>query len=113
MKRRINYLSLISLPFLLLILVNTFSPQPGSLKDANKCSRYCHNKGCVHFEKKMNRENSSFLSTGAFRFYRWNISALKNNFLGLSYRDMNLFLYVIFLPGIMIILCWTGFKNKT
>lgn len=113
MKNRLKYLLVILIPFVFLIVVNSFSSPPTYSYVEDKCSRYCHNQGCPHFEKKLKDGKNRLLSEPAFRFYQWNISALKNNFLGISYRDMNLLLYVIFLPLLMVLLAYTGFKKVT
>ncbi|MBC7861382.1 MAG: hypothetical protein IAF38_00325 [Bacteroidia bacterium] len=86
------------LPFLIVILVNSFSPQATFSYKKENCTRYCHNNGCPHFEKKMADVKPGSLKSKAFDFYCWNIEALKNNPLDLSYAEMNILVYVLFFP---------------
>ncbi|MFL5753962.1 MAG: hypothetical protein ACJ76F_11185 [Bacteroidia bacterium] len=112
MSSRLRYTFIVLLPFVFLVLVNSFSSAPTFAYRVDQCTRYCHNKGCRHFNDKLSAEkNSSWLSKKAFEFYSWNISALKKNFLGISYRDMNLLLYVVFLPLLLLLLTYTGFRK--
>jgi hypothetical protein len=114
MSKRLKYTFVILLPFVFLVLVNSFSPVPTFAYRVDKCTRYCHNKGCKHFNDKLSaKKNPTWLSKKAFGFYSWNISALKYNFLGISYRDMNLLLYVVFLSLLMLALIYTGFRKIT
>ncbi|MCI5057825.1 MAG: hypothetical protein MRY83_17055 [Flavobacteriales bacterium] len=72
--------------------------------DPNQCSRYCHDKGCYHIEKKFSDSTGENWFKLGSEVYRKNILLLKNNGLGLSYKEINLLIYVLLLPIIAFLL---------
>ena len=86
--------------------VNECSPSPTHAYDKIDCTRYCHDKGCPHAADF--RQDHPQLS----RYYAANIQWLKKNPLGLSYQAINLLLYVIIAPLLMLLLFWGLIRKK-
>ena len=91
------------------ILVNSFSAKPSFEYNKEQCTRYCHNKGCVHFQNSISNETKG---STIVSLYWANIRWLKNNPLGLSYQQMNLFFYVFVTPLLVIVLLWGLFRKS-
>ncbi|MCI4671033.1 MAG: hypothetical protein MRZ79_23045 [Bacteroidia bacterium] len=87
--------------------VNASQPKATHQFDPNKCTRFCHDKGCPHFERRKN----SF-PDWAVSLYQSNISMLKNNVFGLSYREANVLLYVLLVPILSLTLLWGLLRKK-
>ena len=89
---------------MIMVLVNENLKQPNSLKEI-KCSRYCHTVKCIHFEKKL-KEAPSKWNQCIQKIYAWNINALKENSVGVSYQRINIYVYVLAFPLLMATLLW-------
>lgn len=72
--------------------------------DDYQCTRYCHDKGCIHYERNIG-SNSIFRKT-AEKIYSKNIQLLHQNGMGLSYAEANLLIYVVLIPFFSAILLW-------
>jgi hypothetical protein len=92
-------------------IVNSVSSKPANAYRANECTRYCHDHGCPHYEKKIAAAKEGSLSLKFYALYNWNIRALRQNPFGLSYQEMNIELYVIFFPTLWIILSYFAFRK--
>lgn len=90
-------------------MVNEFSPKPTFEFNEDTCTRFCHNKGCKHYHNK-NKDNLS--SSILFELYKKNISWLKKKPFGLSYQEMNLLIYVILGPILIIFLLWGIIRKR-
>lgn len=105
-------LFLILLPFLILVLVNASHPKPSHNYQADKCTRYCHDKKCMHFEqKRMLLQQKSKSWVLMYKIYKKNIALLHENRLGLSYYAINLLIYAIGFPLIMTVLLWGAIRK--
>ncbi len=89
-------------PIILMIMVNETSPAPSSQLDQSACTRYCHNHGCPH----------GTLSGWQAKVYAANINWLKANPFGLSYQQMNLLLYVILFPLMIVFALWSLIRKR-
>jgi hypothetical protein len=93
-----------------LFVVNWLAPKPQNSFNPEQCTRYCHNLGCKHSQSD---EGNQFAKS-ARKLYFDNIRLLKNNGLGLTYKEMNLLVYVISYPILVLLLFWNVLpKNKT
>jgi hypothetical protein len=81
-------------PLLSTVIVNVLSPEPSSAYSPIKCTRYCHNHFCKH-----KPAHSVF-----DKLYTSTIPTLKNNHLGLSYKEMNILVFVILWPATIVFL---------
>lgn len=105
--RFLLYLFLIAFPFVIMVVVNEFSPAP-TFEKASTCTRYCHNKGCPHTATKYGEGS---MKEGVGKLYADNITWLKNNPWGLTYAEVNIAIYVIGLPGLMALLLWGAIRK--
>jgi len=106
MKRFSLLLSITAIPFLIVILINETRETPNTSINKEYCTRTCHNKGCIHFNKLLKNDNQSSFATRHFDIYKKNITWLKQNPFKLSYAQINLLLYVIVFPVVSIFLLW-------
>lgn len=104
MKLFLKLLFVISIPFLIMVVVNTYYNKPTAIYNSEICTRVCHNKVCKHFETKLKNKTNNSWAVKKFSLYRKNIQWLKNNPLGLNYVQMNILLYVILFPLICFLL---------
>ena len=109
MKRR-NWLWLaIVLPILFIVGINeTHAPLPHSYA-SDRCTWHCHDKGCSHF---LANQAQQVFPAGFYRLYTSNIQWLKDNPLHLSYREMNILVYVILFPILLLGLLWGLFRKR-
>ena len=96
--------TLVLLPILLMAIVNGVhqTPPTGYLED--KCSRYCHNITCKHAIEKQGTEKP--MTKFTLRLYEKNIALLKENKLGLTYKEINLLIYVVVFPILSGVMLW-------
>lgn len=93
-----------------MILVNQLSPSPTPFYIKEQCSRYCHDKGCPHFQTNVKEGNRITLF---FHAYHENvIQLLKNNPFGVSYKMMNILVFVIFFPFLILSLLYLNIKHS-
>jgi len=83
--------------FSVMFFVNHFSPPPTHGYDPNRCSRYCHDKGCRHVEQRYAGLKNSFIVKAAGTLYNGNI-ALLGNLPGLNYKQACILIYLIGFP---------------
>lgn len=113
MKRSLFLLLILITPFIIIIIINESNNiSPTYAIDQNHCTRACHNKGCIHFNKKMLNKHEQNFVTKHFETYKKNIQWLKNNPFGFSYVEMNLLLYVILFPVLSLFLFWKLIQQK-
>jgi len=105
MKNLVIIVGLILFSLAVIITVNETSPLPTRELSQKNCTRHCHDKGCIHYQEE---EVSPFLLS----VYKQNIYWLKQNPFGLSYKEMNLLLYVIIAPFLIIVLLWGLIRKK-
>ena len=105
MRKARVFWALVLLPFLIMVVVNETSEAPTFSYYSKKCTRYCHNHGCLHVYTKYDIHSKGYLKA-MDSLYKANIQWLKHNGLGLSYAEINLLLYVIVLPLLMLLLLW-------
>ncbi|MEL6719899.1 MAG: hypothetical protein AAFP82_14395 [Bacteroidota bacterium] len=67
-----------------------------------QCTRYCHDHHCIHFEAKLNTQDS--FASKIQLTYQTTIQMLKHNPLGLSYQTINLLIFVIGFPLLIFLL---------
>jgi len=101
MSIKLTFIILILLSGLFMFGVNRSGAKPSSKYDAKKCTRFCHNHQCLHFNNKL---KTSILPP---------INLLKNNTLNLSYQEINLLVYVLILPIILLILLYGIIRKST
>lgn len=112
MKKLLLLFSIALLPFVVVIIVNETSMKPSTAVNEAYCTRICHNRGCLHFNKKrLNKNNSGFVARH-YGSYKRNIDWLKNNPFSLSYVEINLLLYVILFPVVSVLLLWRLIKKS-
>lgn len=102
------FLLLLVLPFLVIIVVNETAPDATHEYAEDICTRYCHDKGCLHWQLNV---NSSFQLL-VRKVYVSNIALLKNNLLGWSYTVCNLVVYVFFFPGLALLLLYGLIRRR-
>lgn len=107
----IRVLSLILFCVFVMVAVNEFCGKSDADYYPMSCSRYCHNNPCTHFQNRLNRENALFVDAYQIA-YGENIQWLKDNPLGLSYRDMNILIYVILYPIMVLVLVWGIIRKR-
>lgn len=96
----------------LMVVVNQRAPSPTNQYIKTACTRYCHNVTCPHFQRNFtNYEHKLPMAEDLRRLYLANIQALKQNSVGLSYKQINLALYVIGFPVITLLLAWGAFRK--
>jgi hypothetical protein len=111
-RKNILILLLACFPFILMVLVNETSEPYTFEYRKDKCTRYCHNHSCPHTTEKYKNNKSSTFS--AFeKIYTGNIGWLKNNGMGLSYKEINLLLYAGLTPLIMTLLLWGALRKQS
>ena len=94
-----KWIILLFLPIVLAVIVNETSPAPSHDFQAEQCTRYCHDHGCKHLSPD---SKQSWVG----KLYIANINWLKHNPAGLSYQTINVLLYVILAPILIILLFW-------
>ena len=104
MKKLLLYLILITAPFLIMFIVNTTTNNPTTKLLKNKCSRYCHNVTCAHTNATYEKYAGNWFADTAKFLYTKNIIWLHNNPFGMSYKMINLVIYVFGLPLFMALL---------
>lgn len=104
MKKILIWLTLIITPFLIMFVVNTSVNNPTTQNLEDKCSRYCHNVSCSHGNLAYEEYAGTWVADTAKSLYTANILWLRKNSFGLSYRAVNLVIYVFGLPLLMAIL---------
>ena len=82
------------LPSVVVIAINESSPKPEKEFMADKCSRYCHDHGCSH------KPSDSVFN----KIYSSTIYHLKHNPLNLSYKEMNILVFIVLWPLLMLIM---------
>jgi hypothetical protein len=94
-----------------MVIVNETSNPPIDNFDQGQCTRYCHNIICKHTKEKYEANNNVIINK-LESIYFSNISWLRNNNLGLSYKEINLLIYVFGIPLMMILLLWGAIRKK-
>jgi hypothetical protein len=113
MKIRIIIILLMAgLSFLLMVIVNETSGPSSIEYRKDKCTRYCHNNTCPHTLDKYRNHSTPFIIS-LEKIYYENIHWLKNNGIGLSYKEMNLLLYVGLAPLITGLLFWGAMRKQS
>ena len=104
---------LIGLTITIMVIVNVTSSSPTDQYIKERCTRYCHNKGCPHFRKNFStyQDESPFFRS-LHQLYWANIKALKQNGLGLTYQEVNLLLYVVIFPCVTVLLTWGALRKQ-
>ena len=99
------YTLLLGVALLLLtgIIVNETARKPSDKFEKEYCTRACHNHGCKHIEWN----NKTIL-----KMYSANIRWLKHNPLGISYKEMNVLLYVVLVPLLILLLIWNLMRKQ-
>ncbi len=87
-------------------LVNWLNPKTENTFNPEKCTRYCHSVNCQHSQGGKGMKDWSLFAQSMGKLYFSNIRLLKNNGLGLSYQEMNLLIYVIIYPTLVLLLSW-------
>ncbi len=113
MSKRIKiFLILITLPFLIMVLVNELTNVP---KKTNKyfpehCTWYCHNITCLHFKTSYKEEFTPYkkMNKDIFDYY---VTTLHGNKLGLNYKNINLVLFIIVYPIVGSLLIWNVIRR--
>ena len=105
MKIPYYLLLLLLIPVLTIVVTNELSPAPTTTYQEGKCTRYCHNKACLHTEE--NR-----LTNGLSSIYQGNIHWLKYNPVGIDYEEMNIVVYVLLYPLLVIVLLWGLIRKR-
>jgi len=107
----ILFLIIFSTFFFLMMTVNTFSARPTYQKQLSKCTRYCENHGCIREHIRINRiEFLIPFYNKMSRVYDWNIKILSDQKL-VGYKEINIFVYVIIWPLIMLILTYLAIQQ--
>lgn len=109
MKKIIFFFILLS-PILLISLVNESNLPVSNEFSKERCTRYCHNVKCFHFEKKLNSKPSNLNKTIHFLVEK-NIDLLKKNPFGLDYKSMNLLVYILLFPTLIFLLLFNLFRK--
>ena len=105
---KIRYLvALVLLPLGIVFVINFFAPSPSHEHQEERCTRYCHDHFCPHFIQQQAQPSSL-----SYRLYSANVHWLKNNPFGLAYRDINLWLYVVLAPMLMLLLLFLALRKK-
>jgi len=94
------FLGIIFLLVAVLFLVNLTGIMPISEYLKDRCTRYCHHSHCPHFEAKVEAKHSLALKIQPA--YQNAIYALKHNSLNLSYAMINLLVFVIGFPVLIL-----------
>ena len=89
---------------LVMIIINETAPKPTTVFQVERCTRYCHNHPCRHVSE---------IAPTIQKLYKANIIWLKNNPLGVSYKFMNLIVYVLTYPLLIIGLSWLAFRKRS
>jgi hypothetical protein len=96
-----------------MVLVNTFSPAYTNECFDDKCSRCCHDHGCHYGGKRIDQFAKDYpVVNSLVGLYMANISALRHNALGYSYKSMNLLVYVAAYPVATSILLWGVIRKR-
>jgi hypothetical protein len=95
------WLCLWTLPFATVAAVDV-SYGPSTHATAERCTRACHDRGCVHLGQKVDLERPA--ARAAEALYLANIRALRGPSMG--YRDTNLAVYLLGFPAIGGVLLW-------
>lgn len=74
-----------------------------------QCTRYCHDHGCPHAERKY--DGTYRLARLGKKANEWNIQAMHRNPFGLNYQEANLLVYVLLFPSLMALLLWGALKK--
>ena len=104
MKKKLLWFTLILLPFIIMYIVNTSVNKPNTKNLPDKCTRYCHNVTCTHGNEIYEKYGGTWFADTAKSLYTKNIVWLHDNPFGLSYRAINLIIYVFAMPLIMALL---------
>ncbi len=104
MKKIFIWVGFILAPFLIMFVVNESVNAPTTKNLKDKCTRYCHNVTCTHGNEIYEKYAGTWFADTAKYLYSKNIIWLHNNPFGLSYRAINLVIYVFGLPLIMALL---------
>jgi hypothetical protein len=95
-----------------MILVNESREVPVYEYNPSQCTRYCHNVGCIHTSQKYQQDSSPSVGK-AIEAYRDVINWLGHNGSGLSYKEMNLALFVGFFPVGISLLLWGIIRKRS
>ncbi|MEM1009929.1 MAG: hypothetical protein AAGJ35_13105 [Myxococcota bacterium] len=90
-----------------MVLVNRQAPEPTHQRLETRCSRFCHDRYCPHFEAKTGKGHR-LLRT----LYKKNIALLKANGVGLTYEEANLLVYVVLAPMVLGLLFWLALRKR-
>lgn len=120
LKRFIIYILIVISPFLLMIIVNSIMGTSHHKFEEKRCTRYCHDKGCIHYVDKNRRNsiqgvNSNYtlrLQNWVEKIYMKNIELLHHNRMGLSYAVANILIYVIIIPFLCALLLWNLIRKN-
>ena len=108
MKPSIKWLlGLLFTGVLTLVLVNETAPGPTSAFDPDRCTRYCHDQGCLHAGSASTLLNSTPVKNA----YEAHIAFLKHNPLGISYQAANLLLFLVLYPAAFLMLWFRLFRK--
>ena len=106
--KRFLIIGVCTVPLLIMVIVN-WNRVPSSELNIVKCTRYCHNNVCEHFVRDQNENRISPVIVNA---YTQNINWLKDNPFGLSYQHINLVLYVLIGPLLILLLFWGVLRKR-
>lgn len=109
MKKSIFFFLVLLSPGVLILVNESNSPISTEFSE-EKCTRFCHSKRCIHFEKKLKSGDTFFYKKVDFLVEK-NIELLKNNPFGLDYKTCNLLFYVVLSPMIILILLGNLFRK--
>lgn len=102
-----NFLLVLTGAFLfcfgIMFVVNYFSSPPTHEKHSYRCTRYCHDHGCLHVENRYSGLNNCWMLNAAGALYKGNI-ALLGKIPGLTYKQANILIYVICFPLLWLFL---------
>ena len=103
---------LVTLPFLLMVVVNVSMGTPSSTYNATQCTRYCHDHGCAHVTVAIEGPVSTPFFRLARKLYVANIRWLHHNPFGMSYKEINLVIYVLILPLLGLVFLWGILRKR-
>jgi len=104
MKKFLIWFFFLICPFLIMIVVNETANNPSKEYNSEICTRYCHNVTCEHGNELYEKHQGSWFADFAKRTYTKNIVGLHNNPFGISYKSVNLLIYVFAWPLLMALL---------
>ncbi len=109
MAKPILYLSIFVGLLIGMIGFNALFDPLSDIYQEEKCTRYCHNHPCTHSQLASPQTPYAKFFV---KVYVLNIQWLKKNPLGLSYKEMNLLLYVCLFPLFVSFLLWALVRRR-